>query len=562
MKMEGNIMILQNIIWPNTTGSEITELYYHTNNNIIISENNIYLPANTTICFDTYFNSFLAKKWAEYTKIEIVTFEIEVSGKGVVQLIADKDILIEQKEFDGKKKVSFSISIQKYSFYYLKLYSDDSTIIFRGIIKTDMIGRDIRLALVICTYNREKELFKNIEILKEKNKNQVDQKSVLEWIYIIDNARNLKKNLIEEEKIQLFPNPNTGGTGGFTRGMKEAMKENSMTHIILMDDDVQIEFEAFLRTKSFLTYIKKNYEEHFLGGAMFRKDIPYILHAAGENWLDGHIENPYKNTDMRTINEVVKVSENIIENQAYAGWWYCCIPRNYVEKKGYPLPFFIHVDDVEYSLRNGKRPIYLNGIAVWHDEFEDKKSSIIEYYDVRNRLITNSIYKKENRKLNAIYIICERLYANVFRYRYKDFKLSIKAVEDFLKGPEWLFKLDTEMYHKKLMEYGYKMKNVNTISTSCQYPKRNILYILLRYFLPARKKARIRIGAPIIAFAGKKKVLLIDPKNRKGFLVEKSWIETIRCIVEALKIIKKVSLDFSKAEKAWRKQVIKDEKNF
>ncbi|RAZ20198.1 glycosyltransferase family 2 protein, partial [Klebsiella oxytoca] len=63
-----------------------------------------------------------------------------------------------------------------------------------------------------------------------------------------------------------------------------------------------------------------------------------------------------------------------------------------VRKDNLPLPIFIRGDDLEYGLRNMKTLILMNGICVWHEPFENKYSSFLAYYVIRNRLIDNAYH--------------------------------------------------------------------------------------------------------------------------------------------------------------------------
>ena len=547
-------MILQQLVWNNEKMQHTTELYYHADAEIRVSDAGMQIPAGSRVQFDTYFNSFLAKNWNRYTNVKQIIVRCVLQGEGIVRLLGNKEDAVAEQKFSGKQEVIFEQKIFESPYFYLEIEAEKESVLESGSIETDMAQQPVKLALATCTYNRKQDIKKNIELLKQYNSAASTEEAVLEQIYVVDNASNLTKEEIEGDRVCLIPNKNTGGAGGFTRGLQEALKKEDVTHIILMDDDVHIEFEAFRRTKAFLSYIKEEYKENFLGGAMFRTDMPYVLHAAGEDWSDGHIRNVYKSTDMRKFPQVLAVSEPVETEQAYAAWWCCCIPRSHVEKRGYPMPFFLHCDDVEYGLRSGRPPMYLNGIAVWHEEFEDKRSSVVEYYDVRNRLITNALYKKKGKKRDVICVLCERFCATVLRYRYKDFSLSVKAVEDFLKGPDWLAKVDSEALHKTLSSYGYRWNEVQELPEEADYPTGKKLSAILKYFLPAKGRRVIRMGAPVSAYAGKKQVLLVEPKSGKGFTVRKSFRETMRCGGRLIVEVWKVLWGYRNIEKQWKKR--------
>ncbi len=67
-------------------------------------------------------------------------------------------------------------------------------------------------------------------------------------------------------------------------------------------------------------------------------------------------------------------------------------PMKIVTPENLPMPIFIRGDDLEYGLRNMKTLILMNGICVWHEPFENKYSSFLEYYIMRNQLIDNSFH--------------------------------------------------------------------------------------------------------------------------------------------------------------------------
>lgn len=564
-------MLLQNFIWPESKNQKkAAELYYHSYDFCQKEAKQQLLNPGTVLSFDTYFNSFAAGQWKRYTNVERIRFCLKLSGKGTVSVIGinetdKKQTIVDQHMFQEKELnqvVSNWISLKEYQLLYIKIEALQSVVWESGFVETDCTGREIHLAFVTCTYNRKEALLKNIRLLEQKSAKHKDS-PVLDTVIIVDNASNLDPAFITSKDIHVIPNKNLGGAGGFKRGLQEAIQQPQITHVLLMDDDVELLYEALIRTKNVLTCLKQEKKECFLGGAMLRMDTPYLMHAAGECWNNGRMKNPYKKTDLRSVYAVQKVSEEISGKQQYAGWWYCCIPRSHIEQKGYPMPFFLHMDDIEYNLRNGNPPIFFNGIAVWHEEFEDKRSSVIEYYDVRNRLITNALYCGKEKRCrqeswrNALLVLCERFYATVFRYRYRDFTLSVKAVEDFLKGPDWLMKLDAEEYHKSLGHYGYQARHLKTVMFSESGQPKSKGLNFLAYLLPARKTARLRMGAPVSSYRRKKKVLLVDPNSEKAILVHKSWKETGECICKAVTGLWKLLIQYPKANKEWQSKAAK-----
>ena len=130
----------------------------------------------------------------------------------------------------------------------------------------------VNLALIICTYKREAYVQKFLDsfsriIKKNFIKNRMK-------VYIVDNAKTLSL-LQTPENVKIFKNKNYGGAGGFTRGIIEAVRDKA-THILLMDDDIEIEESILERLLSFLIILKKEYREYFIGGSMLIKEKPKI----------------------------------------------------------------------------------------------------------------------------------------------------------------------------------------------------------------------------------------------------------------------------------------------
>ena len=123
---------------------------------------------------------------------------------------------------------------------------------------------------------------------------------------------------------------------------------------------------------------------------------------------------------------------------------------NFVRKNDI-MPFFLHCDDVEYGLRCGKSPIILNGVQVWHRRLDENTARWIVYYDTRNPLHVNRryaidqepdlIYQKWKDKISEFHL--HRAYVEEY--------YIIRGMRDFLRGEKWLYEVNAEKLHKRLM---------------------------------------------------------------------------------------------------------------
>ena len=327
-----------------------------------------------------------------------------------------------------------------------------------GRVVTKLKNR-VHLALNICTYKREDQLKHNIsQLLQSKFFDDLEEEYYGKLdIFIVDNASEI--NMEYNPFVHLFHNPNTGGSGGFQRGIEEIRKyDNEFTHVIFMDDDVSFENSCFYILFDFLRTEEEIYKKRPVAGRMIDKDNPTIQWTAAEKWNGGDIQHV---EFLRDISDGTyqpgKVNYDI--DADYGGWWFCCYPYSFV-KDNDVMPFFIHCDDVEYGLRCGEVPIIIEGVQVWHETWEKKMSPEMVYYDVRNSLFVNKMYGINQDYNQIISEWKNKIGYYHARYKYNYEYMGIKGMADYLKGNEWLSRVDSMEYHSNLQKKkGIKLLN-------------------------------------------------------------------------------------------------------
>ena len=327
--------------------------------------------------------------------------------------------------------------------------------------------RHCHLAIDICTFKREEYVKRNILLLK---KNLLASGNV--EIYVADNGKTLDKDILSEDNVHIYPNKNVGGVGGFTRGMIEALKDARATHILIMDDDAIINPHAIEKMMVFLSMRKEQYKDMTVGGAMFLLGAPYMQYEVGAAWTSLRINANHKLLDMR---EPIKVLLNEDEDQVieYFAWWFCCIPITMVTETNLPLPIFVHKDDIEYGLRNCRTMVTLNGVCIWHEDFDSKFSGIMEYYDQRNDMLVAALHKPDVDLRLHKKVMCNEIIRNMMKLRYQYAYMRLRGAEDFLKGIDWLMEQDGESLHKEIMAMNYTMYPVEKLGITRDEAERN-----------------------------------------------------------------------------------------
>jgi galactofuranosylgalactofuranosylrhamnosyl-N-acetylglucosaminyl-diphospho-decaprenol beta-1,5/1,6-galactofuranosyltransferase len=117
------------------------------------------------------------------------------------------------------------------------------------------------------------------------------------------------------------------------------------------------------------------------------------------------------------------------------------VPDALTDAVGYPLPLFFQWDDIEYGLRAraaGFPTVTLPGAGVWHAEFSWKNwDDWSRYFSYRNSLITSALHSDFDRR-SIVTHLAKQLVEALVSMRYGLASLLIRAVEDFLRGPEVL----------------------------------------------------------------------------------------------------------------------------
>ena len=319
----------------------------------------------------------------------------------------------------------------------------------------------VSIAVNICTYKREKYIKKITDKIEVSLFCRNDVKSRyfgFLQVYIIDNGCELEES--DSEFIHLIHNPrgNVGGSGGYQYGIEVIRNaEKDFTHVVFMDDDVEFDISCFYKLFDFLQMVDKENADRPVAGRMFRMDNRQIQYTAAEIWNAGNIRHVGLNKSIEEIQKEPDVEWN--SGAEYGGWWFCCFPYEFVRENDV-LPFFIHCDDVEYGLRCGRPPIIIKGVQVWHETFEHRQTPIMLYYDTRNPLFVNEVYGLDEDRQAVL----DKWKQKISLYHVnKDFISEyyvIKAMDDYLKGLPWLYKVDPARNHSKLQKTKiYKVKN-------------------------------------------------------------------------------------------------------
>lgn len=478
-------MILQNVQFPRTDICSRERMFFRPGQGTIVkgSDSTIVFQRGSNVDTNTYFNSFSIGKWLKYTRIDNLSINIDFKGSFWVtlyHLYVDNDKVIykalNEVQIDSDERDVRTIAfdtLPDYGILHFKLTAlQDDCEYYGGYYSTEnsFEPKDVKIAVGICTFKREEDVTHNIGRFNSALMQNPDSPLYgnLE-IFISDNAQTLDIDALSSETVHIFPNKNAGGSGGFTRTIIEALNSGKeFTHMLLMDDDILINPDALVRTYTFLSCIKPEYSNVFIGGHMLNRERQYLQSEAADYFYKV-VHRPIK---ARYVLENDRdIAENEIEEPInHFAWWFCCMPMEVISDTNLPMPFFIKRDDIEYGLRNGRQFVTLNGINVWHEPFEKKENVHLQYYYFRNLLIMDSIHRqsltKDDVKAELKRVVFEKF---AWQYKYRGAEFAMMGVQDYLKGIDYFKSLEPEGLNEALMKLNYKKQPLEDFDWTFRY---------------------------------------------------------------------------------------------
>jgi len=419
------------------------------------------IGAESEVSFATYFNAFPASYWKRWTRVEEVALRLTVRGSGRVDLYRSKSngdvVHLEGKQLDAAAEpvqLEFRESLAPFEdggWVWFDVATERGSLTVTDaawIVDEPLPARP--LAVAITTFNRPADCVTALAALAEEQAVLdvvakvfvVDQGSVK----VRDHQRFADVAVQLGDRLVVIDQENLGGSGGFSRGMLEALRTTGVEHVMLMDDDVRLEPDSVLRVHAFASVTSSPV---IVGGQMLNLQVRSQLHAMGEIvdlqtsfWRPAPGSVYEHDFAKLTLREQRLLHARI--HSTYNGWWMCLFPREVLERTGLPLPLFIKWDDAEYALRAaecGFPTVTLPGSAIWHMPWTDKDDATdwTAYFHLRNRLITLALHSPYDVRRALVQDGLRTTFKHLMAMEYSTVALHHKSIEDFLAGPERLF---------------------------------------------------------------------------------------------------------------------------
>lgn len=559
-------------------------LYFGAGSRFEVGQNGrLVLPQDGRLKGDTFFNAFFLEFWRKWAGIARIGIFCRASGSVRLWVVGH--------HADGGRKILAHWTVANARSGTVRWIWDDggaddpvrlsvevealhdASIAELSFVTDRAPLRPLRLAVGLVTHDREALVTPTVRALADLRATMPE----LQQIHVVNHGRSFRDGsllrLLEGPLFNVVEQPNLGGCGGFARVMIEALEAKSdTTHLLLMDDDIVLDARMIARAASFAAH---SLNDVAIGGQAIELERPTLLQEAwgrlGDNWLplmeggDLDLSAP----------EALRFWDHCPDAH-YNGWWFNMIPTRAVSEFGLPAPIFLRGDDIEYGLRlraEGVSTVPLPGLGVWHASVRYKHVGAVQYYDLRNSLITAASHPEFAPPKSTLAVLGWVLH-HLLVHRYRAAEASLQAISDFLDGPELALWPNGTERHRRLVSRvqrlpapeiltgadvtGLRLTRAYAVTSSTEITAAHVLWsvvcILCR---PAsRRIAILQLGAPDPrAIQGEPYLLALDPAgNRCLKMVPRKGL-FVALLVRALWLTLRYRLTQGRAARKWRERL-------
>jgi galactofuranosylgalactofuranosylrhamnosyl-N-acetylglucosaminyl-diphospho-decaprenol beta-1,5/1,6-galactofuranosyltransferase len=422
------------------------------------------VPEGTRASTATYFNAFPASYWRRWTTVSEVVLTVRVRG-------TSGQISVYKSTPDGRQQrihtyrvvgdsgsvhdVAFPVALSTFGdggWLWFDLVAGSADLVLeRAYYSADVPEHVSRgsVTITITTFNRPTWCRDLLAQLSPA----VEEYSVIDRVQVVDQGSQRVSDIegfstIADQMgstLRVIEQANLGGSGGFARGMLEAVEAGESTYVLLLDDDVQIERESIRRAVSFADLCVR---PTIVGGHMLSAYARSSLHSFGElvndrafRWGPAPFVKEEHDFAVQSLRATPWMHRRI--DVDYNAWWMCLIPIATVKDVGLALPFFIKWDDAEYGIRAAKAgysTVSLPGVALWHVPWTGKDGTVDwqAYFHQRNRLVSALLHSPHRRGGSVVQESFAHQVKHILAMQYSAAALRLLAVEDVLAGPAHL----------------------------------------------------------------------------------------------------------------------------
>ncbi|MDL9980319.1 glycosyltransferase [Microbacterium sp. ASV49] len=462
--------------------------------------------------FATYFNAFPIGIWRSAAGVDVVTVRLESSAAATHRVVgigaAGNPRTLTTVDGAGSLTLELGAVPEDATWLWLETDSGAEPVVVSDVDWLVVAPQPLpsRITVSITTMDRVDDCAAVVDALADD-----ELRDTIAEVIVVDQGRESVSSSVPQGRlgngvpVRVIEQDNLGGSGGFSRGMLEAVHADA-THVLLLDDDVRIEPESIRRLASLAAVAR---DAPLLGAQMLSLIDPTVLHSMGDEmdrrtmWWQA-VEPSLVSADL--LDHPIESTPALRRFRPvdFNGWWMCLIPIAVVRRIGASMPFFIKWDDAEYGLRAaeaGHRTVTVPGVALWHVPWTAKDDGLDwqAYYQLRNRIVTALLHSRRPRRvLSATWM---QDVNHILCLQYGSVHVRIAALRDILAGPDELVETlrgGRARAQRELADAGQVvvdlagLKTVDVIASAPRGTVRSIerlMRVIVHQLTPARRSA-------------------------------------------------------------------------
>ncbi|MEV4687641.1 glycosyltransferase [Microbacterium sp. LWH3-1.2] len=438
---------VQRVLYPADDQAPVALYLGAVSDGVQYERSTLHLPARSRASLNAYFAAFPAALWMRVAAVGSVTFSGEARGTVVVRVsvrnatgIAVHTLTAEDGPF------SLRMALMPGDEWVWAEVETGEVNVTLSDLSWDLDEADMGSAAVcITTHDRPGDCVQVLAALARDD----EALRYLDHVIVVDQGSSRVRNepefaAVSESlgaRLRTIEQANLGGSGGFSRGMLEAVGAGA-DHVILLDDDVRLEPESVRRM---ISLAARASTPVVVGAHMLDLLHPTRLHSWGERVDRSRFEwapvaPVLQDVELAARDVTAMPADAHVE---FNGWWMCLIPATAIRTLGAALPYFIKWDDTEYALRAaaaGIPTVTMPGAALWHLPWTGKDDGLDwqAYFQLRNRIVTALLHARTRRGGSILRGTFALDVNHVLCMQYGSAAARRLALADVLRGPSHL----------------------------------------------------------------------------------------------------------------------------
>lgn len=433
----------------------------------VVEPGGVRVPAGASQGFATYFSAFPASYWVRWAGVRTVRLEVDAAGAGAVRLVRSdarglRTLVATATVEPGGTAVALDADVSGAAdggWLWFEVDADaDADADVDADADADVVISDARwlvdvgprrtgdVCLSITTMDKPEFCVATLERIAGSAALAeavgtvlvVDQGSRR----VVDHPGYAEVAAALGDRLTVIEQRNLGGSGGFSRGMLEALDRPDADAVLILDDDVEVEPEALLRA---IRFHRAARTPVVVGGHMLDLHRPTVLNSFSEvvhersfMWGPPRPDQQWHDLAAGPLRDTPWLHAR--GESDFNGWWMCLLPTDVLRSVGLSLPLFLKWDDAEFGLRArdaGRATVSFPGAALWHVAWTEKDDTVEwqAYLHVRNRVATALLHARRPRAGMLLPGLLATDLKLLLGMRYYAVDLHVRALRDVLAGP-------------------------------------------------------------------------------------------------------------------------------